>query len=301
MSRVIWSCRSFSGPQNALQTLLLKRPADLVPALHSLLSDPSLRGPALRGLASYDDAKTPKLILDQYANFSSDEKADAVQTLSSRAGYALALLQAVEKKQVPREDLSNFTVRQLRALNEESVTGKLNELWGQVRPAAADKVALMDKYRKLLTPAYLKKADKSQGRAVYLKSCAVCHRLFDDGGSIGPDITGSQRHNLDYLLENILDPSAVVPSEFQVAIVVTTAGRTLTGLVKQETERAVTLQTQNELIIVPKGEVESLTRTKTSMMPDGLLDNLRAEEVRDLMAYLASSTQVPLPRPAGKK
>ncbi len=287
--------------QNALQTLLLKRPADLVPALHGLLSDPFLRGPALRGLASYDDARTPKLILDQYAGFTSEDKADAVQTLSSRAAYALALLQAVEKKQVPREDLSNFTVRQLRALNEESVTAKLNELWGQVRPAAADKVALIEKYKKLLTPAYLKKADKSQGRAVYLKSCAVCHRLFDDGGNIGPDITGSQRHNLDYLLENILDPSAVVPNEFQVAIVVTTKGRTVTGLVKQETERSVTLQTQNELIILPRDEVDSLKRTKTSMMPDGLLDNLRVEEVRDLIAYLAGPTQVPLPRPAGKK
>ena len=154
----------------------------------------------------------------------------------------------------------------------------------------------MEKYKKLLTADYLKKANKSHGRALYLKSCAACHRLFDDGGKIGPDITGAQRHNLDYLLENILDPSAVVPSEYQVAIINTTGGRTLTGLVKQETERAVTLQTQNELIILPKGEIDTLTRTKTSMMPDGLLDSLRVEEVRDLIAYLAGPNQVPLPK-----
>ena len=219
-----------------------------------------------------------------------------MQTLSSRVPYALALLQAVEKKQVPREDLSNYTARQMEALGNKELTAKLNKIWGSIRPAAAEKVALMDKYKKILTPDYLKNANKSQGRALYLKSCAACHRLFDDGGKIGPDITGSQRHNLDYILENILDPSAVVPSDYQVAIITTTGGRTLTGLIKQETERAVTVQTLNEVIILPRGEIDNIQRTKTSMMPDGLLDNLRVEEVRDLIAYLASPGQVPLPK-----
>ena len=282
--------------ENALQTLLLKRPADLVPALHGLLKDPSLRSPALRGLAAYDDPKTPQVILGEYANFASEEKADAVETLASRVPYALALLDAVAKKQVPREDVSNFTARQIAALSDKSLMEKLNKVWGSIRPAAVEKVALLDKYKKTLTADYLKKANKSRGRVLYLKSCAACHRLFDDGGNIGPDITGAQRHNLDYLLENILDPSAVVPGEYQVAIITTTAGRTISGLIKQETERALTVQTVNELIILPRGEVETVQRTKTSMMPDGLLDNLRVEEVRDLIAYLASPGQVPLPK-----
>ena len=280
---------------NALTTLLLRRPDDLAPLLQGLLKDATLRGASLKGLAAFNDPKTPELILDQYKTFTPEEKLDAVQTLSSRIPYALALLDAVEKKRVPAEDLSNFTVRQMQALNSKDVTDKFTKVWGSIRPAAADKVALMAKYKKTLTADYVKAANKSRGRALFAKSCAACHRLFDSGGAIGPDITGSQRHNLDYILENIVDPSAVVAKEYQVAVVITTGGRTVTGLIKQETDRAVSLQTQNELIVLPRNEIESLKRTTTSMMPDGLMDNLRLEEVRDLIGYLASPVQVPLP------
>jgi putative heme-binding domain-containing protein len=127
-----------------------------------------------------------------------------------------------------------------------------------------------------------------------VKACASCHRLFGEGSDIGPDITGAQRTNLDYVLENVLDPSAIVPREFQVTVVTTTTGRTLSGVVKQETAAALTLQTQNEVVLVPKSDIESQTATKLSMMPEGLLEPLRLEEVRDLIAYLASPTQVPL-------
>ena len=274
-------------------TLLLSRPHDLAPTLQSLLKDPSLRRPALRGLAAFDDPKTPAMILAHYKTYSAEEKTDAVQTLSSRASYALALLDAVADKQVPAEDLSNFTVRQMQTFNNKDVTDKLGKVWGAIRPAAADKLALMAKYKKIMTPDYLKSANKGKGRALFVKTCAACHRLFDEGGAIGPDITGSQRHNLDYILENVLDPSAVVAKDYQVAVVTTTGGRIITGLIKQETKQAVHVQTQNELILVPRAEIESLRRTQTSMMPDGLFDNLRMDEVRDLIGYLASPAQVP--------
>lgn len=55
-----------------------------------------------------------------------------------------------------------------------------------------------------------------RGRAVFQKTCANCHQLFDTGGAIGPNLTGSQRTNLDYLLENMVDPSASVAKDFQV-------------------------------------------------------------------------------------
>ena len=71
-------------------------------------------------------------------------------------------------------------------------------------------------------------------------------------------------------------------------------GRVLNGIVRSRNARTLTLQTQNEVIVLPKDEIDSLTRTRMSMMPDGLLDNLRLEDVRDLIGYLASPVQVPL-------
>src|SRR5205823_4414017 len=157
------------------------------------------------------------------------------------------------------------------------------------------RAALTAKYKALLTPESLRTADLSKGRAVFVKNCATCHRLFGEGAKIGPELTGSQRANLDYVLENVLDPSAVVPKEYQVTVFELKSGRVLQGIITQETERAVTVQTQNEAVVVPKEEIETRTETKTSMMPEGLFDKLTNEEVRDLVAYLASLAQVPLP------
>lgn len=247
-----------------------------------------MRAAALQALAAYADPNTPSLILKRYAKLTPDEKSDAISTLASRPAYALALLDAVADKTVARQDLSAFAVRQLLALNDKKVTARVNEVWGTLRPASQEKAALTAKYKRLLTADTLRQANLSHGRLVYAKHCAACHKLFGEGGNIGPELTGSQRANLDYVLENMLDPSAVVPREYQVSIITTDSGRTLTGIVKEETERAVTVQTQNEVVIVPKDEIELRRQSNLSMMPEGMFERLTFDEVRDLVAYLAS-------------
>ncbi len=167
---------------------------------------------------------------------------------------------------------------------------------GAIRPASEAKTALLGKYKKAMTPANLKKANLSRGRLLYQKTCAACHRLFDEGGNIGPELTGAQRANLDYVLENMLDPSAVVAKDYQVTVLTTTSGRVLTGIIKQENDKSLVVQTQNELLTLPKGDIESRTPSAQSMMPDGQLDPLTLDEVRDLIAYLASPVQVQLPK-----
>src|SRR5262249_54429438 len=196
--------------RNALETLVEKRPAALPPLLRELLADRGMRGPALRGLAAYDDPSTPDVILRQYASFSDAEKADAVATLASRPAYALALLEAMERGQVQRKDLSAFTVRQLLGFNDKRLTDKITRVWGSIRPPSREKAALLAKYKALVSPAALKKADRGHGREVFARACASCHTLFDEGGKVGPDLTGSQRANPEYVLSKVLDPNAVV-------------------------------------------------------------------------------------------
>ncbi len=281
--------------QDALQTLLQKQSPDLLPLLQEQLGDGVLRRVVLRGLANYDDAKTPALILRHYGSFNQEERADALQTLASRPAYARALLDAMERGQIPRRDLSAYTARQLAGLNNKEVTTKLTRVWGTIRPASQEKSALLSKYRQLLTPDTIKKGNRSRGRKVYAQVCASCHKLFDEGGAIGPELTGSQRANLDYLLENLLDPSAVVAQDYQMSVFETKKGRVITGIVKQETERTLTIQTINESVILPKEEIDSRQQTRLSLMPEGLLEKLTKDEIRDLVAYLASPEQVSLP------
>ncbi len=279
--------------EDALKTLVFQQGSDLPPLLLSLLEDPALRRPAIRGLAAFDEPQAVPRLLQGYPKWSIDERSDAIQTLAARPRYALGLLDALDKNALPRGDINSYTIRQLESLKSPEVLARLTKLWGEVRAASADKAKVMAKYKAELPPDRLKKANLVNGRALYQKTCASCHRLFGEGGDIGPDLTGAQRSNLDYILENVIDPSAIVPREYQIQVVTTTSGRTLSGIVKKETESAVTLQTQNEAIVVPKSDIETRAATKLSMMPEGLFEQLRPDEVRDLVGYLASPSQVP--------
>ena len=111
-----------------------------------------------------------------------------------------------------------------------------------------------------MTPDSLGAADRSAGRALFHKTCANCHKLFDAGGNIGPNITGSQRTNLDYLLQTLVDPSAAVARDYQMQVIETVGGRVITGLVVAESEAAITMQTVNEKVVVPTDEIEQPRR-----------------------------------------
>lgn len=279
--------------QKAIQALVEIRIDDLSSFLLELMDDAVTQSVALRGLAVTDDPSVATKILAAYPSFDSRARQDALQTLASRPEWAKLLLKAIDVGTVPRRDLTAYTIRQLQSLGDKEVSALIDKGWGNVRATDADKRKLIAQYKQRLIKT-LPQADPAAGRAVFEKTCANCHRLFDAGTAVGPDITGSQRHNLDYILENILDPSAVVASDYQMQILATISGRIVTGLVVEETPSALTVQTVNERLVIPIDEIEHRKQSALSLMPEGLLNNLSDQQVRDLIGYLASPQQVPL-------
>ncbi|MFO0892056.1 MAG: c-type cytochrome [Isosphaeraceae bacterium] len=277
----------------ALAALVERRIAGLSHELAHLLDDPALRGQAIRSLAAYNDPGTPQALLSRYATLSEPERDDAIATLSERPAWALALLDAVASRQVPRRDLGPTTARQLLALKNEKVAARLESAWGSVRPTSEQKVALIAKYKDLLASDQHPAADPSRGRAVFNRTCLQCHRLFDAGGDVGPDLTGSDRANPDYILENVLDPSAAVAREYTVTNVATADGRLVSGIIREQNDRALTLQTPNEKVVLSREDIDEVRPSGVSMMPEGQLERLEPREIRDLFSYLAASGQVP--------
>jgi putative heme-binding domain-containing protein len=278
----------------ALHAMIDKGSPELVPVLLELLKEPPLRGEALRGLAAFPDEGTPKAILRLYSSLNAAEKQDAITTLAARPHSALALLEAIAGRTIPRGDLSVFTARQIQDLGDAHVSEKLNTVWGQLRQPAADKKAAIGKYKAMLTSDTLARADLPNGRVVFNRVCAQCHTLYGVGSTIGPDLTGSNRSDLHYVLENTIDPSAVVGRDYQLTNVLLRDGRLLAGIIIEETNHAVTVQTANERRVVSKADIEQRRVAPLSMMPEGLLDQLPLHELRDLVAYLATKQQVPL-------
>jgi len=280
----------------ALETLLnSSQNKDLLPVIQKSVYVTELQALAFRGLSRFYDPTTIQRMLGRYRSIKQEGRQALLDTVCSRKEYVLLLLTAIDKKQIPQQDVSAFHVRQLRNFQDQEVVEKLNQVWGQSRETPEKKRAQIEGYKTLLTAERLQQADRIQGRALYEKTCAKCHRLFGHGGKIGPDLTGANRKNMDYLLENMVDPSSLIPKGYEMVVVALEDGRVLNGTVVRQTDQQLTLQTQNDLLVLDRRQIEEMNQSKLSLMPEGQLDQLTEQQLSDLIAYLAGHTQVKLP------
>lgn len=279
--------------KSAIRTLIESRPADLRRICERLIRVRFLNTVALRGLALSDDPAVGRLLAANYRYFHPSERPAALETLISRPAFAQALLDQVAAGKIPRSDITAFHARQIQGLGSPSLSRRLSEVWGELRTTSSDRREQISTLKARLDSKTLDSADRSRGRAVFEKACASCHRLYGLGGDVGPDLTGSGRTDLDYLLENIVDPSAVVTADYRMSVVAMADGRVINALVKARSEHALTLQTPTEVLTVPRDDVEGIKPSTLSLMPEGILDTLSEAEVRDLIAYLIQRTQAP--------
>lgn len=293
------SAQEMSRRRQALDVLVRGQDKGAVTTLlmPSVLESAELQGASVRALATLGDDSVPTALLKQYSRFAPEIRQDVVSTLVSRPAWTNLLLNEIGAGRIPSADLHAYHVRQIVSFNNAELNELLKAHWGEVRASSADRQKQMADWKNVLKPKFVASGHVGNGRRIFSKTCQNCHKLFGTGGEIGPDITGSNRANLDYILENILDPSAVVGKDYQMTVLALSDGRVINGLLKQETDSAITIQTINDRIVIAKSDIEDRTLSNVSMMPERQLDSLTREEVRDLVAYLASPGQVAMAGP----
>ena len=279
----------------ALATLISLKPADLRVLCEEAMSVRSLNTVAITGLSEIDDPQLAQRLARSYRTFYSVERPALIDVLVSRPSFATALLHEIRDRKIPRTDLTPLHVRQIHSFENADLTKLLTEVWGELRDSPEDKLALIQNLKQQLTPEVLQIADKGQGRLLFNRTCATCHRLYGHGESIGPDLTGAGRSNLDYLLLNMVDPSATVGAEYRLSIIVLKDGRILNGIVTSRNDQTLTLQTAKERTVIERSEIDEVKTSDKSLMPDGQLQTLTVDQIRDLVGYLMHPVQVPLP------
>ena len=284
----------------ALASLIEVKAPGLTPDMQGLLAESGLheddlRKDALRGLAAYNDPLTPQKILAAYDSFKPDGKRVAIHTLAARVSFAWALMTAIDRGEIPRGDVPADLVQQLHYLNDAKLNQLMVKVWGTVRESGKDKTELIEKYRRIYLENPQTIHDPFHGRAVFAHICQQCHTLFGVGGKVGPDLTGSNRNDLNFLLESIVDPSAVIPNDYRAWTLETTDDRTIVGILKRHDQKTVTIVAPNEILVIPRNEIKSLRQNTLSLMPEGLLDKLTDEDVCDLIFYLRRPHQYALP------
>ena len=293
--------------RTALRSLLTQQNQEASALLESLLNEPGLALDAVRGYAMVENATAPAVLLSRYPKMSPDLKRAAVETLATRKSYAQKLLTAVQQKKVGRDEIpahvarsqplgpaaTQHTNNHLAIMNTDTHFEQFVKVFGKIRPVAQNREKLIAKYKKLLTPARIADADASRGRALFKKTCASCHLLYGDGAKIGPDLTGSNRANLDYILLNSVDPSFDVPASYKMVSIITNEGRVLNGVVAEEDATRVVLKTvEQPRVVILKEDIDIRKISPKSMMPEGQLDKMKQQEVADLIKYLRTTEQV---------
>jgi putative membrane-bound dehydrogenase-like protein len=300
--RVLETLRRMVGDENsslaerrqAITILSKAKDEGALASLVPILADSRLRGDAIRAMASFDEPQIPSFLIEGYASFTPSEQRDALVTMCSRPGFATVLLGAIEKKQIPASHLTADLVTQLRNLADEALNKRIEQVWGVVRQSPAERAKLIAEFKSLLMSPAAIKPDLELGRAMFAKTCQKCHMLFGTGAKIGPDITGSQRTNLDYLLSNIIDPSAVMAREYSPHVVRTADGQVITGILKGELNGVFTFQTPDDLLELSKDDIEEMKLSEKSLMPDNQIQQFTEHELRSLIAYLSAGGQTPM-------
>jgi putative membrane-bound dehydrogenase-like protein len=269
---------------------------DCVPALLDLLGSvktDALRGAVLSALQPFPDERIAVRVLALYPRLSSSIRDRARTLLASRPASALALLQAVDGGRIAPRDVPLDQLRRLAAHKDERIRKLVEKQWGTIAPATAgEKISRIRSIALILSRGG--RGDAKNGHVLFQKNCATCHTLFGEGNKVGPDLTGADRKNRDYLIAQIVDPGSVIRAEYQAFNVETKDGRSLFGLVVESTPGAVTLlDSKNERTVVARTKIDQMTPSPVSLMPEKILDPLSDPELCDLFAYLQGDGPTP--------
>ncbi|HET6573441.1 MAG TPA: PVC-type heme-binding CxxCH protein [Fimbriiglobus sp.] len=224
-------------------------------------------------------------ILKAYPALPKPAQARARDVLFGRKDWARAFLAVVDAGTVAPMDVPVEQVRLLALFADPGIDAAVRKHWGSVRPGTPEEK--LAEVRRFANDLRAGTGDTARGKLLFAKTCGTCHTLFGEGGSVGPDLTNSSRADTAWLLGTIVDPGAVVRSQYVQYAVHTLDGTVRTGVIAEQDGASVTLiDAQARKARIPRDRIDVLKELPTSLMPEKLLDPLTPQERRDLFRYL---------------
>ena len=274
--------------QQAFDTLRRTGDKAAVPVFVALLDDPAFRGAALPLVGRSGDPTVAPRLLEAYGSMPEGERTAVISALASKPAFAKPLVEALASNAIPKGDVNATQLRQLRSFDDPAIRAALDALYGRVNESPAAATATMARLKKAWNDVPKWAVDPSHGRAVFNKACANCHMHGDVGGRLGPNLSGSWVNGADYFIDNLVDPNLVVGPDYQLTIVITDDGRTISGIVAEESPESLVLKTPEGSVTVPTSDIEDRTTSPVSMMPSGILEQLPESDMLALLKFLTT-------------
>lgn len=268
--------------KRALETLSTDDFESNRPMMESLMNPNSpaeLQKEVLSLMQGYSDPRIGKLIAQRLSNMTPSVKRLASQVAFSRNVWASELLSAVEKKTIPRSDV---TLPQ--TIRDAKLRLRSQQIFGSIR---SDRNQLVLDYlagKELV-------GNEQAGKKIFEKHCASCHKVKEIGKEIGPNLPSAALKGSDYLVTNILDPNREVTPDFVTYSVSTIDGRNYSGMIRSETATSIVLVTsEHKPIELLRADIEEMSSTGLSLMPEGLEKEIDKQQMADLLMFLKKSS-----------
>ena len=243
----------------------------------------------LQAAARFDDKRIPEALLLGYETQIAGDKAlreDALRVMAGRKEWAQILVNFVNEWKVPAKHFSVDIVRQLSLHKDADIDAAIEKHWKGLLATGPtpEKKKEAERIKAVIKTGL---GDAAKGRLQFTARCGICHTLFGEGGKIGPDLTGYDRSNADFWLDNLFMPSMEIREGFGAYIVKTKGGQILSGLMDAQDASGIVIKDMaGNKTAVKQADIEKLEASPVSLMPEGLTAGMSEADLKDFFAYL---------------
>jgi len=259
-----------------------------------------MRKEALEAISAMNDPKAAALLLANFKTLPGELKAQCINALVQSTVSANALVDALEKKQVPTSAVNSNHVRQIQAMNDENLSKRLVAAWGTVKTDRdPERVEVIKKMRDVVAKGH---GDAATGWKVFEAKCQQCHSIYGKGSDVGPELTGAGRETLDAILTNVLDPNLIIGDGYYTQVAKLKSGKVVTGLLAEKSDTKIVLKREGGVLdTIPIEDLEKITPQKISLMPEGLEKNMNEQEFCDLVEFLLTKSPPTAAKASGQQ
>jgi len=260
---------------------------ELLPSLlHQLdRNNDTLQMVSLSALRAYNDPSVGQVVTNKYPQLRTEVQSAAQTLLMSRKEWAMTWLNAIKDGSINGELIPINVVNSLKRLGDASLDSLINSIWTNTLISSEDSSDEMSALKKLLKSG--SNPDRHRGRELYLARCGACHTLHNEGGAVGPELTGYQRSDLHSLLLAITNPNAEIREGFENYVVQTKDDQVISGFIIDRDEHVVVLRPVGGLpIVLEESRIKSMEDAGVSLMPPGLLMGMDEQSIIDLFSYI---------------
>ncbi|HKI19170.1 MAG TPA: c-type cytochrome, partial [Isosphaeraceae bacterium] len=281
--------QSESRRSAAAHQLIELRPQDydLARQLLGLISPRTSPDLALGLVEAVAGSKAPPVgeaLVEALPALAPSARAAALRTLLGRSDWVPAFVGALETGQARLSELALDQKQALASHPNREIAERVKRLLAQGGGLPdPDRQKVIDR----LAPELRTGGDPARGKLVFSQQCAKCHRHGNEGGQVGPDLSGTAALPRSELMIHILDPSRSVEGNFVQYTVATVDGRVIAGLLASETKTTIELlDAEAKRHVVVREDIDQMTASKKSLMPEGFEKQVSSRDINDLLAFL---------------